>query len=166
MQKGLPDSPYRFVESPNCNDRPPGTLVDVLVLHSTVIDTLQETVDLFLDPKEEKSAHFVVGRDGEVVQMVAVERRAWHAGQSELAGVPRVNDYSIGIEMVNLNDGNDPYPDAQYESVAGILRWLRTRFDIPDERIVSHTEIARPPGRKNDPRGFDFDRLRRMAHTG
>src|SRR5579884_2628322 len=110
------DSPYRFVASPNFNERPAGTQVDTLVLHSTVIDTLQETVDLFLDPKEQKSAHFVVDRNGDVVQMVPIEKRAWHAGESEFRGVPRVNDYSVGIEMVNLNDGNDPYPDAQYEA--------------------------------------------------
>jgi N-acetylmuramoyl-L-alanine amidase len=158
--------PYAFVPSPNCDERPPGSAVNCIVLHATVEPSTAGTERIFLTPSRAVSAHFVVGKDGRVVQMVPVERRAWHAGTSVLEGVPSVNDFSVGIEMVNLNDGRDPYPDAQMQAVAGIIRFLRSRYDIPDSRIVSHAQIAQPQGRKTDPAGFDFDRIRRMAKEG
>ncbi len=155
--------PYDFIPSPNCDDRPAGATVNCLVLHSTVEPTTEGTIGIFLNPAKKVSAHFVVGRDGRVVQMVPVERRAWHAGISVLDGAPSVNDYSVGIEMVNLNDGQDPYTDAQVHAVAGILRFLRSRYAIPDSRVVSHARIALPQGRKSDPVGFDFERFCTLA---
>ncbi len=157
----LPPLPlaYHFIPSPNFDHRPPGATVSCVVLHSTVVPTTEETVKIFLDPKREVSAHFVVGKDGQIIQMVPVEKRAWHAGDSVLDGKSRVNEYSVGIEMVNLNDGHDPYPDAQVHAVAGIIRFLRSRYDLPDSHIVSHEKIALPPGRKSDPANFDFPRL-------
>jgi N-acetyl-anhydromuramyl-L-alanine amidase AmpD len=157
--------PYAFVQSCNCDDRPPDAVVNCIVLHATVEPTTEGTMGIFLTPQRRVSAHFVVGRDGRVVQMVRAEQRAWHAGSSILDGVERVNDYSIGIEMVNLNDGTDPYPQAQMEAVAGIIRHIRSKYDVPDARIVGHGDVALPHGRKTDPVGFDFDRLRTMART-
>ena len=120
--------PYSYVELPNCDERPSGATVNCIVLHSTVEPTTEGTMNIFLAPEKAVSAHFVVGRDGRVVQMVPVEKRAWHAGVSVLDGVPKVNDYSVGIEMVNLNDGKDPYTPAQMEAVAGIIRLIRSRL--------------------------------------
>ena len=155
--------PYDYIPSPNCDDRPAGTTINCLVIHSTVEPTTEGTIGIFLNTVRKVSAHFVVGKDGRVVQMVPVERRAWHAGPSILDGVPSVNDYSVGIEMVNLNDGKDPYTDAQVHAVAGILRFLRSRYAIPDSRVVSHALIARPAGRKSDPAAFDFERVCTLA---
>jgi N-acetylmuramoyl-L-alanine amidase len=157
--------PYDFVPSPNCDNRPAGATINCLVLHATVEPTTEGTMGIFLKTARKVSAHFVVGRDGRVVQMVPVERRAWHAGPSVLDGTPGVNDYSVGIEMVNLNDGKDPYTEAQIHAVAGILRFLRSRYDIPDSRVVSHASIALPAGRKSDPVGFDFARVCTLART-
>lgn len=157
--------PYDYVASPNCDNRPPGATINCLVLHATVEPTTEGTMNIFLTPARRVSAHFVVGRDGRVVQMVPVERRAWHAGPSILDGVSSVNDYSVGIEMVNLNNGKDPYTDAQIHAVAGILRFLRSRYAIPDSRVVSHASIALPAGRKSDPVGFDFARVCALART-
>lgn len=161
----LPPMPlaYYFLPSPNFDDRPHGETVSCVVLHSTVVPTTEETVKIFLDPKRQVSAHFVVGKDGQVIQMVPVEKRAWHAGESVLDGKPRVNEYSVGIEMVNLNNGVDPYTDAQIYAVVGIIRLLRSRYDIPDSRIVSHEKIALPAGRKSDPANFDFERVYRLC---
>ena len=156
------DHCYPTIASPNSDSRPWGERIDCVVLHATAQNEMREATILFAHRGSGVSAHFVVGRDGRVVQMVPVERRAWHAGVSQLAGVGGVNDYSVGIEMVNRDDGRDPYTDAQYRAVAGIVRLLRTRLTIPDDRIVSHAQIALPPGRKCDPLGFDFARLRRM----
>lgn len=159
---GLPGA--SFVASPNWGVRSLGDKIDTLVVHSTVINTLEGTERAFFDDKERRvSAHYVVDRDGTTVQMVDERRTAWHAGVSELDGRTGVNDFSVGIELVNLNDGQDPYPEAQYQAVARILKDLRTRWDIPDEHVVSHAAIARPVGRKSDPVGFDFEKLKRLA---
>ena len=154
---------YAYVPSPNCDNRPPNADINCIVLHATVEPTTEGTMNIFLNPARRVSAHFIVGKDGRVVQMVPVEKRAWHAGTSVLEGVGSVNDYSVGIEIVNRNDGKDPFTEAQYEAVAGIVRFLRSRYALPDSRLVSHAAIALPVGRKSDPLGFDFARLCALA---
>jgi N-acetylmuramoyl-L-alanine amidase len=151
-----------FIPSPNQNARPPGTVVTAIVVHATVGPTLQGNINWFLTPRSQVSAHYLVAQDGTIVQMVEDTARAWHAGVSELEGVRGVNDFSVGIEIVNRNDGIDPYTDAQYASVAAIIRHVREQYWVPDSRIVSHETVARPAGRKNDPKGFDFQRLLKL----
>lgn len=153
--KGVP-----FVQSPNWDVRNLETKIDTVVVHATVINTLEGTRRAFMDDKDRRvSAHYVVDRDGTILQMVDERMTAWHAGVSELDGRRGVNDFSLGVELVNLNDGQDPYPEAQMLALARIIRDLRRRWDIPDGRIVSHAAIARPEGRKSDPKGFDFNHL-------
>ncbi|MEO7717621.1 MAG: N-acetylmuramoyl-L-alanine amidase [Capsulimonas sp.] len=154
---------YPFVRSPHVSPRPFWTNIDCVVVHSTAGTRFDSAVTIFQSPKSRVSAHYIVGKDGRVVQMVPIGMQSWHAGISSLDGAPRVNAYSVGIEMVNRNDGTDPYPDVQYKAVAGIIRRLRTVCDIPDSRIVSHAQIALPKGRKSDPRSFDFAKLRRLC---
>ncbi len=155
--------PYEFIASPNFNERPKTKTVNCVVVHATVIPTLEKTVEHFLKVETQVSAHFVVGRDGRVVQMVPVEKRGWHAGVSRWMGEGDLNNTSVGIEMVNLNDGKDPFPTEQLGAVAGIIRFLRGYYEILDSRIVSHEDIAVPHGRKTDPLGFDFSALKRLA---
>ena len=166
-QIGPPPMPlaYEFIASPNFGERPANTPVNFMVLHSTVEPTTEGTIGIFLRPASQVSAHFVVGKDGRVVQMVPIEKRAWHAGVSTWDGVKDLNNVSVGIEMVNLNDGKDPYTEPQIQAVAGIIRFVRSRYLIPDDHIVSHAQIAIPPGRKSDPLGFDFDRIKLLAHV-
>jgi N-acetyl-anhydromuramyl-L-alanine amidase AmpD len=156
-------SGYRH--SPNYDLRPEGSKVDCVVLHASTQHTLDATIRVFQYPSSLVSSHFIVGKEGRVFQTVPLERRAWHAGASQLDGVTTVNNFSIGIEMVNLNDGTDPYPDLQYDAVARLILQLRQYYQIPDTRIVSHAQIALPAGRKTDPVGFDFDRLRGMLNS-
>lgn len=160
----LPHLPfvYAYVPSPNRDERPVLSVINCVVLHSTVTHTTEETTRHFQNPFSKVSAHFVVGKAGEVVQMVPIEKRAWHAGTSILEGQERVNDFSVGIEIVNLNDGNDEYTEMQTLAIAGIIRFLRTRYTIPDSHIVSHAQVALPPGRKSDPIKFDFEKLKRL----
>ena len=157
--------PYAFVSSPNVDERPEGAIINCIVVHATLEPTTEGTIGIFLTPEKRVSAHFVVGRDGRVVQMAPVEKRAWHAGTSVLDGLGKVNDFSVGIEMVTLNDGKDSYPPEQVEAVAGIIRLIRSQYDVPDARIVSHAQVALPAGRKSDPAGFDFDKLRALARS-
>jgi hypothetical protein len=148
------------LRSPNHDARPPGAVISAIVLHATAEDGTWGAARAFLDFTARVSAHFVVGRTGEVVQVVPIERRAWHAGVSELDGVPDVNDYSVGIELVNRNDGVDPYPDVQYAAAARLIDRIRALHPMPPDRIVTHAAIALPAGRKSDPLGFDLARLR------
>lgn len=150
---------YPYIASPHHNDRPKDVGITSVVLHATA-ETQWGTTRWFLDPTSSVSAHFIVSKEGTILQLVPLEKRAWHAGVSDLDGVPDVNNYSVGIEIVNRNDGTDPYPDVQYAAVAHIIRQLRSRYPIPDTRIVSHAQVA--PARKFDPVGFDFLKLGTM----
>src|ERR1700731_4435775 len=105
---------FVFIASPNYGRRPqgPDTVVDTVVVHSTVIPTVERTAYAFYTKESKVSAHFVIGKDGSIVQTVSTFDRAWHAGVSrDWRGRNNVNDFSIGIELVNLDDGKDPYPD-------------------------------------------------------
>src|SRR4030095_3210486 len=114
--------------SPNFNTRPDGTVIDTVVLHATVLNTLQEVVDKFADKDSQVSAHYTIDRDGTVVCHVAEDQRAWHAGQSRMRdGRTGVNDFSVGIEMVNLNDGIDPFPEAQIQAMRRLVKGVISR---------------------------------------
>jgi len=140
-------------ESPNFDDRPSGIEIDTVVLHATVLNTLQEVIDHFAKPASQVSAHYSIDRDGRTVSHVLEEKRAWHAGQSRMKdGRVGVNDFSIGIELVNLNDGVDPFPDAQIQAMRVLVKSIIARHPI--HHIVTHYECADPPGRKSDPNGF------------
>ena len=148
----------RYEASPNWDERPANTVVDTVVIHATVLNTLDEVVRHFNDPESKVSAHYTIDRDGTIVRHVAEERRAWHAGVSRMKdGRTGVNDFSIGIELVNLNDGTDPFPESQIESLRGLLKSLTERY--PMRYLLTHHECADPPGRKSDPAGFDMGRL-------
>ncbi len=98
------------------------------------------------------SSHFLIRRDGELVQFVPVRRRAWHAGVSSWRGRSRCNDFSIGVELEGTDDG--PFTPRQYARLATLIDSLKTKYPLRD--------IA--PGRKTDPGpGFDWARLRDLA---
>ena len=102
------------------------------------------------------SAHLLILRDGSAQQFVALDRRAWHAGQSSFCGRERCNDFSIGIELEGSDD--TPFSDAQYQRLDQLTQRIRRLFPaITPERIVGHSDIA--PARKTDPGPcFDWDR--------
>lgn len=142
--------------SPNFNQRPIQP-PDMIVLHATVID-LDATLSGFERATSGVSSHYVVGKDGRVFQMVEEADRAWHAGESFWKGRQDINDYSIGIEMVNRNDGVDPWPDAQVAAVLDLCRYLVEKYGIVRDNVVTHAWIAGYAGRgKTDPLGFPMD---------
>ena len=142
--------------SPNYDDRPSDTVIDTIVIHATVLNSLSEVAALFSDPNSKVSAHYTIDRDGTIVVHVPEDKRAWHAGKSRMKdGRSEVNDFSIGIELVNLNDGIDPFPQAQIGAMRGLVRSVRQRHPI--RFIIPHYECADPPGRKSDPVGFQRD---------
>ena len=162
----------RFIPSPNCDERPAGSAINLLVIHNISLPPDEfggnGVIELFtnrLDPEAHPyyqilralrvSAHFFIRRDGEIIQFVPCEKRAWHAGTSCWQGKTCCNDFSIGIEL----EGSDttPFTDIQYAVLAALTQALQKMYPITD--IAGHSDIA--PGRKTDPGTcFDWDRYR------
>ncbi|WP_456417714.1 1,6-anhydro-N-acetylmuramyl-L-alanine amidase AmpD [Thiolapillus sp.] len=169
-------SSVRHCPSPNCDDRPAGALIDLLVIHNISLPPKQFggpwIEDFFLnrlDPSQHPyfqeihhlrvSAHFLIRRDGEILQFVPMHKRAWHAGESCFQGRSRCNDFSIGIELEGADD--IPYTDAQYQRLAWLSRTIMEACPaICKERIAGHQDIA--PNRKTDP-GPAFDWRRYLS---
>jgi AmpD protein len=161
-----------YVASPNCDERPPGEKVTLLVIHNISLPPGEfggdGVVRLFtntLDHSEHAyyrsiasvrvSAHFLIRRSGELLQFVPCSKRAWHAGESAWRGRSRCNDFSIGIELEGADDV--PYAEAQYRMLAQLTRALQSAYAIAD--IAGHCDIA--PARKTDPGpSFDWPRFR------
>lgn len=137
--------------SPNCDDRPAGTVIDTLVLHYTGMPTADEAIARLCDPAAEVSAHYVIDRKGCVYALVPEEKRAWHAGVSYWAGKSGVNARSIGIELVNPGHefGYVPYTEDQLESLIELGGDILRRHPIGPRGVVGHSDVA--PARKNDP---------------
>ena len=165
----------RQVPSPNCDARPDGSAIELIVVHSISLPPGEYggpgIIDLFcnrLDPRAHPyyatiaglkvSAHLLIRRDGELIQFVPCAMRAWHAGASCWRGRARCNDFSVGIELEGAEDA--PFEDSQYDVLARVTRLLRGRYPIVD--MVGHADIA--PGRKTDPGPhFDWTRYRAQA---
>ncbi|MEP0767037.1 MAG: N-acetylmuramoyl-L-alanine amidase [Fimbriimonadia bacterium] len=151
----------RYIErrSPNQGSRR-GATVDTIVLHATGGTGFDGAVQWLCDPASRVSAHYVIGKRGELAKLVPLSRAAHHAGRSRLPdGTSGVNSRSIGIELVNRNDGTDPYPPAQVSRLKSLLSELIRAF--PVRWLVSHAAIALPAGRKTDPQGLDVQALAR-----
>ena len=166
----------RRTPSPNCDARPEGAAIDLLVVHaislppgcfgtSCIEDFFLNRLDIGADPffvsiaSLRVSAHAVIARDGVITQYVPFTMRAWHAGVSCFGGRERCNDFAIGIELEGCDD--IPYTAPQYRSLGRLCDVLMRRWPaITRERVVGHSDIA--PGRKTDPGpAFDWSRLHR-----
>jgi LysM repeat protein len=151
----------RWVGSPNFNQRRSPTDITAITIHSTANSTLRGVIDWFNNPNAQVSAHYTIDKDGTIVQHVRDQDRAWHAGQSIWKGRASCNDYCLGIELVNLNNGADPYPESQHAANVSLCAYLCATYNISPDDIMGHLDIALPVGRKTDPRGYDLNRLRR-----
>lgn len=160
------------LESPNQSLRS-RSKIDMIVVHATAGASMESAVDWMMNPKAQVSAHYCIGKDGAVVQLVQESKKAWHAGKSLWKGLDNLNENSIGIELVNLNDGKDDYPEAQIDALAAVIADIQHFYtDITDDRIVGHDQIC--PGRKSDPGilfpwvslGVKLERLRRGGEYG
>jgi AmpD protein len=158
----------RRCDSPNFGPRPLGIEVSLVVIHSISLppgeyggDSVERLFTNRLDwdahPYYQRirdlrvSSHFFIRRDGEKVQFVSCDDRAWHAGASSWQGLDNCNDYSVGIELEGLE--GERFEQTQYAALVRLLRALRSRYPIA--HVVGHEHVA--PGRKNDPGcGFDW----------
>ena len=167
----------RQVPSPNCDERPAGAEVELVVVHGISLPPgeygggwVEALFTNRLDPTAHPyfaeiaelrvSAHLLIDRDGQVTQFVPLNRRAWHAGASCFQGREACNDFAIGIEL----EGEDevPYTEAQYARLAEVIAALHEAYPaLTAERVVGHADIA--PGRKTDPGpAFDWGHLRHL----
>ncbi len=162
--------------SPNCDPRAADTRIDLLVIHNIslppaqfggpfIADLFANRLDFDADPYFDQlrllrvSAHFLIRRDGHIMQFVSANDRAWHAGLSVFAGRERCNDFSIGIEL----EGTDftPFDHRQYDKLVALTTVLCARYPLTD--VTGHAQIA--PARKTDPGPF-FDWARYAAECG
>ncbi len=146
--------------SPNFDDRPPATPIDMLVLHYTGMESAEAALARLCDPAAKVSAHYVIDEDGAIISMVDEAARAWHAGAASWRGEPDVNGRSIGIELVNPGHefGYRDFPEPQMAALEERASDILARHPIPARNVVGHSDVA--PGRKTDPgEKFDWARL-------
>lgn len=137
--------------SPNFEPRPAGVLLDMVILHYTDMLTAEEALARLCDPIHKVSAHFLIGKEGTLYQLVDPKYRAWHAGLSSWSNEQDINSRSIGIELDNFGHtfGPEPFPDPQISTLLDLLTELTQTYGIPAHRIVGHSDVA--PLRKQDP---------------
>lgn len=129
--------------SPNFDARRP----NFIVIHATSDNTAEQALRTLTDPQRKVSAHYVIGRDGAVYQLVDEGARAWHAGESKWGTHTDLNSVSLGIELDN--NGDEPFPDAQITALLTLLQGMQARHRIPTANFIGHGDVA--PGRKVDP---------------
>ena len=166
------------IKSPNFDSRPENTSIKLVVVHGISLPPgeyggghIQKFFCNQLDPTSHEyfesicnmtvSAHCLIERDGNIVQFVSFQDRAWHAGESEWQGERACNDFSAGIELEGCDD--EAYTDPQYRSLANLIAGLRARFPaINHDAITGHSDIA--PQRKTDPGpAFDWEKLKTLV---
>lgn len=171
----------RQVASPNFDDRPQGVVPELIVVHSISLPPGEyggPWIDLLftnsLPPDHHPyfativslkvSSHVLIRRDGEYVQYVPFDKRAWHAGQSNYKGRERCNDFSIGIELEGAD--TEAYEPIQYRALAAAILALCDSYPtLSIENVAGHSDIA--PGRKTDPGiAFDWPRLQALLRLG
>ena len=167
-QNGIIDV-AEFCPSPNFDERPNNVSIDLIVIHAISLPAgsynTQLIKDLFLnclDPGKNEflgsikdlkvSSHFLITREGKLIQFVPTNKRAWHAGISSYKGRENCNDFSIGIELEGCDD--EAFEKQQYQCLSRLINFLSIDLKINKQNIVGHADIA--PGRKTDPGPF-FD---------
>ncbi len=153
-------SPVAERPSPNHDARPPGTAVDMLLLHYTGMPDAESALARMCDRAAKVSAHYMIDEDGSISRLVDETRRAWHAGAACWRGRRDVNAVSLGIEIVNPGHehGYRTFPEAQTRALEALCREIVSRHPIPARHVLAHSDVA--PGRRADPgEFFDWGRL-------
>ncbi|MBV0913890.1 N-acetylmuramoyl-L-alanine amidase [Anianabacter salinae] len=148
--------------SPNCGPRRNGLRPSLIVLHYTAMSSASAALERLCDPAFEVSAHYLIGKDGMLWQLVDEADRAWHAGQGRWAGMDDINSRSIGIELDN--SGAEPFSEPLMTRLEDLMAGIMTRWDIAPAGVIAHSDMA--PTRKWDPgRRFDWRRLARQGSS-
>ncbi len=137
--------------SPNFDARAEGKEPSLVVVHYTGMPDAAAALYRLCDPEAKVSAHYVIGENGEILQLVDEDRRAWHAGKSFWRGERDINSVSVGIELVNPGHefGYRAFPEAQIEAFSALCQAIMDRHGIAPEGVLGHSDVA--PSRKLDP---------------
>jgi N-acetylmuramoyl-L-alanine amidase len=140
-----------MIETPSPNFDQRTMPVSILVLHYTGMPDAAGAIARLSDPEAKVSCHYLIAEDGQIVRMVAEDKRAWHAGKSHWRGIDSLNSCSIGIEIVNPGHefGYRPFPEAQIDALIPLVADIVARYGITRGNVVGHSDIA--PARKQDP---------------
>lgn len=134
--------------------------IDLIIIHSTHA-TFKDSINILCSEERAVSSHYIIDLKGNIYQLVPDEKKAWHAGKSHWKGRSNINDYSIGIEMVDTSDHGVrvlDFPDKQIEALIHLCKNLISKYKIPPQNILAHSDIA--PDRKDDPgQYFDWKKL-------
>ncbi len=135
----------------NFGDRSTDVDVDILLLHYTGMESAEAAIDWLCCEESGVSCHYVVTEQGDIIQLVPEEKRAWHAGKSLWQGQTDTNSRSIGIEIVNPghSNGYPDFPKVQIDAVIELGLDIVSRWAIPKRNVLAHSDVA--PGRKQDP---------------
>lgn len=154
-----------WTPSPNYREGGAGRRITCVVVHATATPGLDSPQAWLCDPASQVSAHYLIGQDGTIRHLVHEANVAWHAGASVWKGAPNVNDYSVGLELVNDNTGTMPYPEPQLAATAALVAAICQDHGVRLEDVVGHLDVA--PGRKTDPAGFPWADFRaRLSAAG
>ena len=140
QRAGIPTS---WRESPNFGERKP----NFVIIHHTSDDNVDQALRTLTDPARGVSAHYLIGRDGTIIQLVDERARAWHAGESKWGADTDLNSASLGIELDN--NGREAFADAQIAALLRLLADIKERHHIPAANFLGHADVA--PRRKVDP---------------
>jgi len=147
-----PRTTMRWQASPSFDQRRP----NLVIIHHTTNTTSEQALRTLTSPERKVSAHYLIDRDGSIVQLVDERNRAWHAGKSWWGGITDINSASLGIELDN--SGSEPFAGVQIDALLALLADIAQRYPIPAANFIGHADVA--PTRKDDPsRLFPWPRL-------
>ena len=132
-------------KSPNFNQRVKGAKINYIIIHYTAMTSSEEAISHLCSKKNKVSAHFLINKQGNIYNLVNLQNRAWHAGESTFEGRNSCNEFSIGIELIG--SVKEEFTSEQYSALKNLLNLLKNEYG--DMSVVGHSEIA--PKRKNDP---------------
>jgi N-acetylmuramoyl-L-alanine amidase len=159
----MPALPAHWQSMPSPNHSARRVPVSAIVLHADASPSVKSSLAWVRLAESRVSYHLMVGRDGTVFSVVHPDRKAWHAGVSRLGDEDNVNEFSVGVCLSNRNDGVEPFPMVQQSAAADVCAVLCGLYQIDVARITTHAIVARPAGRKSDPKGLDLVAFREMV---
>ena len=151
------------IPSPNFDKRPKGVKIKAIIIHYTGMKTFDEALERLCDKRSKVSSHYLIRRNGKIINLVNESHRAWHAGVSYWRGIHNLNNCSIGIELENpgYEFGYLPFSKKQMKSLIFLCKKIKKKYQIHPEWVLGHSEIA--PNRKKDPgKKFNWKEIKKI----
>ena len=150
-------------KSPNFDKRPKGTKINSIIIHYTGMKTFHEAYERLCDKNSKVSSHYLIGRDGRIINLVDEKNRAWHAGISHWKGVNNLNNNSIGIELENPGHefGYISFSKKQMSSLVLLCKKIKNKYNIKADWVLGHSDVS--TNRKLDPgEKFDWNLIKKI----